>query len=459
MGIRASLSSAATAHDRQLSRVQWDFLPAALEVQETPPSPAGCWLIWILTLLFTIALLWATLGEIDIVVSAPGRIIPSGQVKVVQAPETGAVVAIHVSEGERVEAGQALIRLDSTYADADSLRIRGQLADVRLRASWRAALERWLAQGRGEVVPIRIPAAASPADRARAKALYMQQRAELDARLDALEKERDAALAGRAVNHAEEDKVQATLAILQERVAAHKSLLEKQYGARARYLEMLQAETELQNSIPVLAAQARQLEENAAALNARIQAALGEQRSTNLMELARLEAEERVLQQELRKAGQRQKQQVISAPVTGTVQQLATHTVGGVVTPAQELMKIVPEGVAIEVEAMLQNRDVGFVHEGQFAEVKIDTFNFTRYGIIDAKVADISDDAMQDERLGWVFKMRLLLEQDRIAIEEKMVRLSPGMSVTAEVRTGKRRLIEFFLSPLLRYKNESIRER
>jgi len=141
------------------------------------------------------------------------------------------------------------------------------------------------------------------------------------------------------------------------------------------------------------------------------------------------------------------------------VQQLAIHTVGGVVTPAQELMKVVPEQAVVEVEALVQNKDIGFIHEGQIAEVKVDTFNFTKYGIIDAEVTSISQDAIADENLGWVFHMRVKLSKDHVDVENKSVRLSPGMSVTAEIKTGKRRLIEFFLSPLLRYKQESIRER
>ena len=184
-----------------------------------------------------------------------------------------------------------------------------------------------------------------------------------------------------------------------------------------------------------------------------------ELRKHNLMELARLDSERGALEQESRKARQRQQQLTITAPVTGAVQELAVHTVGGVVSPGEELLKIVPERATIEVEALLQNKDIGFIREGQLAEVKVDTFNFTRYGLIDARVLNISNDSVEDARLGWVFKLRLALEQDTIRVEDRVVKLSPGMAITAEVKTGKRRLIEFFLSPLLRYKQESVRER
>ena len=258
---------------------------------------------------------------------------------------------------------------------------------------------------------------------------------------------------------AERERAEATLEVLAQRVAAYRTLLEQQYGAKVQYLEMLQQQTELEKSMPILVSRQQQLIETAAAINARMDAIGGELRKNNLMELARLDSDRRALEQEARKARQRQQQLTITAPVTGAIQELAVHTVGGVVSPAEELLKIVPEYASIEVEALLQNKDIGFVSEGQLAEVKVDTFNFTKYGLIDARVVNIGSDSMEDPQLGWVFKLRLRLENDSIAVEEKMVKLSPGMAITAEIRTGKRRLIEFFLSPLLRYKQESVRER
>ena len=187
----------------------------------------------------------------------------------------------------------------------------------------------------------------------------------------------------------------------------------------------------------MLASRGRQLLESAAAIAARIDASGAESRKRNLMELTRLESERAVLEQEARKAQQQRQQLLITAPVTGTVQELAVHTLGAVVAPAQALLKIVPEQAAIEVEALLPNRDIGFVNEGQLAEVKIDTFNFTKYGLIDAELVNISNDAVEDQQLGWVFKLRLQLEQDSIAVEDKWVKLSPGMATTAEIKYGQ----------------------
>jgi hemolysin D len=297
------------------------------------------------------------------------------------------------------------------------------------------------------------------ADQAKAEALYRLNQMETLARIRGQQKELAANRAEQAAVRAERDRAEATLAVLAQRVEAYRALLEQQYGAKVQYLEMLQQQTELDGSVPVLVSRERQLVESAAAITARLDATRDELRKHNLMELARLDSERGALEQESRKARQRQQQLTITAPVAGAVQELAVHTVGGVVSPGEELLKIVPERATIEVEALLQNKDIGFIREGQRAEVKIDTFNFTRYGLIDARVLNISKDSVEDARLGWVFKLRLALEQDTITVEDRVVKLSPGMAITAEVKTGKRRLIEFFLSPLLRYKQESVRER
>ena len=443
----------------RLEHVRHQFQPAALELQDTPPSPTGRWLLWLLLSLFATGIAWACLGKVDIVVTAPGRVVPSGQVKLVQAPQAGSVVAILASDGARVEAGQPLLRLDPTYAEADDLRIREQLHELALQAAWRSALDHWLADGRHPAAASGLASRFAAADQARAEALYQLHRREITAALHAQEGELAANRAEQAALVAERERTQATLAVLVQRVTAYKTLLDQQYGAKVQYLEMLQQQTELERTLPVLASRGRQLLESAAAIDARIDASGAEARKRNLMELTRLESERAVLEQEARKAQQQRHQLLITAPVTGTVQELAVHTLGAVVAPAQALLKIVPEQAAIEVEALLPNRDIGFVNEGQLAEVKIDTFNFTKYGLIDAELVNISNDAVEDQQLGWVFKLRLQLEQDSIAVEDKWVKLSPGMATTAEIKTGKRRLIEFFLSPLLRYRQESVRER
>ena len=173
------------------------------------------------------------------------------------------------------------------------------------------------------------------------------------------------------------------------------------------------------------------------------------------------EAEQKAaaLRQDLVKLESRGRLMTLTAPVDGTVQQLAVHTVGGVVTPAQPLMMIVPSDAAVEVEALLENKDIGFVHAAQAAEVKVETFPFTKYGTLHAQVTHVSSDAINDEKKGLVYAARVKLERATMRVEERTVNLTPGMAVTVEIKTGRRRVIEYFLAPLLQYRDESLRER
>ena len=184
------------------------------------------------------------------------------------------------------------------------------------------------------------------------------------------------------------------------------------------------------------------------------------------------------LREDVIKATQRTELQLLTAPVDGVVQQLAVHTIGGVVTPAQSLLVMVPAETNLEIEAMVPNRDIGFIHVGQEAEIKVDTFNFTRYGLLHGRVVNLSQDAIilddpptkDDNRTAkalasdpksqeLVYAARVSLDRTRMQVDENMVNLSPGMSVTVEIKTGSRSVLSYLLSPLFRYKHESLRER
>ena len=165
------------------------------------------------------------------------------------------------------------------------------------------------------------------------------------------------------------------------------------------------------------------------------------------------------LVQDVAKAGQKADLQRLTTPIDGVVQQLAVHTVGGVVTPAQQLLVIVSQEHPVEVEAQVENKDVGFVKEGQAVEIKIETFPFTLYGTIPGRVLTVSDDAAPIEKVGLIYPTRVNMDRGTIQVEGRQVNLTPGMAVTVEIKTGQRRIIEYLLSPLLKSVKESLRER
>lgn len=254
-------------------------------------------------------------------------------------------------------------------------------------------------------------------------------------------------------------KLEQTAPIARQRAQDYQKLAKENFISKYGYLEREQARIEQEQDLA--ASRAKLLEVTAAQLEAeRQQATLAAETRRQLLDQLNLATQKAAsLEQELVKAEQRSRLMHLTAPVAGTVQQLAINTVGGVVTPAQPLMAIVPGENVLEVEAMLPNKDIGFVNPGQDAEVKVETFPFTRYGTLRGKITQVSSDAIQDEKLGLIYSTRVKLARDTLRVENKMVRLSPGMAVTVEVKTGTRRVIEYFLSPLLQYGSESLRER
>lgn len=450
------------------------FLPAALEIVESPPSPIGRAIAYVIVALFSFALAWAFLGRVDIVASAKGKIIPSGRVKVIQPFETGVVRAIHVHDGQIVKAGDVLIELDPTMNKADSKRyesdlLSAQLAVARLRAE--------LSDG-DALSNFKPPAHAPPALVAVQRKFLADQTAEQHDKLAVLDRRRDEKAAERDAIGATIKKLQASLPILQERLDIRKTLYAHGTGSKANYLELLQVLVENQHELEV---QKRRYDETTAALGAIIEQrkqAEEEFRRERLTELVEAERKAAGLREDVTKAQHRAALQVLAAPVDGTVQQLAVHTIGGVVTPAQALLTVVPLDAHLEIEATVRNDDIGFVHAGQKAEIKVDTFNFNRYGLLHGTVENVSPDAISRQKLAdrptagttgseskepadqeLVYVAHISLDSTQMDIDGKPVNLTPGMAVTAEIKTGSRRIISYLLSPLLKLKQESFRER
>ena len=453
------------------------FLPAALEIVETPPSPVGRAIGATIILLFCVALIWASAGTIDIVASATGKIVPSGRTKVIQPFETGVVRSIRVQDGQAVKAGDVLIELDPTVnaADRDHLhndRLAEQLNIARLRAA--------LAGDENSAASFVPPAEADAALVSAQRQLLLNQVAEHRAKIAALARQQAQKEAEQGTIAATIHKLETTIPVIQQRVDIRKTLMDKELGSKLTYFETLQLLVEQQEDLAVQKSHLQEAEAAAAAIRETRGQAEAEYRHTLSDELAKAEQKANGLTQDLIKAEQKTRLQLLTAPVDGVVQQLAIHTVGGVVTPAQSLLMIVPSDSRLEIEAMVSNRDVGFVHAGQEAEIKIDTFNFTRYGLLHGQVLTVSQDAVirdrkqdrsDDRGLGAQndtsepkgqelnYTARISLDRTRMQIEDRMVNLSPGMAATVEIKTGSRTILSYLLSPLLRYRQETLRER
>ncbi len=435
-----------------------EFLPAALEIQQTPPLPMARYIVWAIVTFFTIGVIWSWLGHVDIVSVAMGKIVPSSRVKIIQPLETGVVRAIYVKEGDKVNAGDVLVELDPTLTDADQMQTKDQQLALKLdRARIQTILDE--VDGKDPKDIFSKLTEATPSQIKLQRDRIDKQLNEYYANGEALKDEKRQRQAERGGISERIKQLDSTIPLITERAKSIADLLKKDLIPRAQWLELEQERIEQVQERNVQKNNSRMVDSAIANMNQRLAAQKAEFEKTLLTELADVENRITAFDQEMIKADKRVTLQKLRAPVTGTVHQLEIHTIGGVVTPAQELMQIIPYDDPIEIEAWLPNKDIGFVHEGQRAEIKVETFPFTKYGLVDAEILNVSNDATPDENLGLVYAMRVKMFQTTMQVKDKIVNLSPGMAVTVEVKLGKRRLIEYLLSPLLRYKDESVRER
>lgn len=442
---------------RRLLACEAEFLPSALALKETPISPVPRMTMWLLIMFAAIAFMWALFGRVDIVATAYGKIIPNDHTKIIQPSETAVVTAIHVKDGQNVKAGDTLIELDATFARADAERVSNDLLTAKLESiRYQTFLEALKGRKSKQIwndVPVSLERKAAE------QRLLEGLLAEYDAK-------REKSSAEIARREAEElttleliKKLQQTLPIVRQRVEDYKVLLKGSYISKHSYMDREQVLLEHEQDLAVQSARLAEVWAAHKESTRQLEALQAETQRIALDQLHQSEEKIASLSQELVKAEQKQKLLKITAPVNGTVQQLAVHTIGGVVTPAQPLMMIVPDEHFIEVEAFIENKDIGFIYPNQMAEVKVETFSYTKYGTIPAKVITVSSDAIQDEKRGLIYAARVKLDRATLVVDDKKVDLSPGMAVTVEVKTGKRRILEYFLSPLLQYGNESLRER
>jgi len=437
----------------RLSPSEKEFLPAVLEVVEKPPSPAGRVVMWTIFSLIVLVVIWSVFGHVDEVAVAPGKLIPVGNVKVVQAEDKGVVKAIHVKDGDKVTQGQLLLELDTTISAADLASVKKMLVYYNLE------IERLQAEKMGTPFSPQITPELDSKDVNFQLNVYQSRQSEYRAKVAAAEatvRQNQVSLEVARVN---QDKLQSMHEIAKDREERVEKLMKEDAVAEFVLLDYRSKRLELrQNLASQIADMARlqsaitQSQETLAGIRAEHDRDI----DTKLVEDRKQVA---AYSEELKKAAEKERLSRITAPVDGRVTQLATHTVGGVVTAAQALMIIVPEDVTLSVESWVANKDIGFIHEGQEAEVKIETFSFQKYGTVDAVVSEVSPDAIEDKDKGRVYRVMLNLNKNQIQVGDKQVFFGPGMTASAEIKIRQKRIIEFFLDPFRRYQSEALRER
>ena len=439
-------------------RLQYEFLPAAEEIVETPAAPLGALVVWLVTLLLVVALAWSYLGRIDIVAVANGKISTEGSTKIIQSAISGVVTSINVHEGQRVKKGETLLALDKTTTEKDVATASQSLNTARVE---RDILRRLDVGGNTDEI---INNADLPDE---TKAMLRQ----FASSQTALSAARQQAANGTISNYQQQlqfnQQAKHQLETNAQNLKNRKAEIEKQLPS-VNPVDKLRLQNELSNidqritsaDSAVLGQNQQLLQSQSALTQAQNQSQTQTAETNSAFNNQIITAEKRIIELEnnLVKAKQILAQTTITAPVDGTVLSLTVKTIGGVVNAGQQLAQIVPEKVPLYVDASLDNQDVGFVKPGQRVVVKVATYPFQRYGYLEGTVENISPDAIQDDKKGLIYKAKIKLNDDKSS-KQNQLKLLPGMSVSAEITTGQRRIIEFFLDPLMTKADESLKVR
>lgn len=478
---------------QQRSRTENEFLPAALEILETPASPIRTAFIWFIAIVVAATLLWSYFGTFDIVSTAQGKIQPTGRVKVIQSIEVGKTRSVAVTNGSRVKAGDIVVQLDDTELKSDEdaivVNLQAYRGEMIRRKAVLATVEQWRTQGiwtSEKTIPEARLAFADDTPlsiRDREQSIYTADLSQLAASLTnfaAQHTQSQATVARLQQTMAAQQRLVDTL---NQRVTIRSALVDQAAGSKAGVIDALETS---QKEEATLAEETGQLEEAKASLY--VTSSDGEKTvrtfvADNVQKAGDASRQADELDRQLVKARNRRQSMTITTPIDGTVQSSSINTVGQVVTTGVELMRIVPDNSALEIEAYIPNSDIGFVSVGQAAVVKVEAFPFTRYGTIHGHVTAVATDAIPEpdanqlegdptkqlqatvpttnvQRVqNLVFPVTVKLDVSTMNVDGSVVPLSPGMAATSEIKTGKRRILEYLFSPIVEVTSQSMQER
>ena len=422
-----------------------EFKPVLSEIEDSPVSPLGRCTFWVIVAIMIVTVLWLTLGKVDIVVSARGLVIPDGEAKIIQPLDTGVISKILVKEGDFVKEGQALMEIDPATTEPELESVQKNLEDTLLE------IKRLNATTDG----IEFDTTNETSETALIQQnLYNASMSALKNKVEVkkidLSKTEDELNASRAELEAKKQILGSAMDKEQRMKNVLDVIAYDDYQNVINEIKTLSAEvTKLNYQIKELTSQKVQIQKEISAIK-------DEFKATNLEKLADKTKAANELKSNADQIIFRNTKQTITSPCDGYVDKLFIHTIGGVVTPAQQLFAVTPVNTPLLIKATVLNQDIGFVKEGMNVSVKIDTFNFQKYGMIEGEVKTVSKNSIQDEKLGPVYEVYITPLTHTLKVEGKDEDIRTGMSLSAEINVGKRRIIEFFIYPLIKYLDEGM---
>jgi hemolysin D len=417
------------------------FQPILVEIEQEPVSPMGRTVFWVVISTFLFFTIWSIIGKMDIVITARGKVMPVGGVKVMQPLATGIISGIHIVEGQYVHKGQLLISIDPQATDPTMASYKESLLLLEAERSRMAAStgQRGFSGNDGNAT----------------------QRALLSASEGRMRNQLDAKAAVIRQNNAKIGQTRTELARTRQDLTIQSAKLQKYEAvrdiiARQDYDTVNDKVMEDQAKIKELIYQLQQTAHENEQTNKEMAALSGDFQTSTLTDLSDREKRIAELKGNVGQLKYQSQHQAILAPVDGFVEDLNVHTIGGVVTPAQKIVSIVPVKAPLKIEAIIVNRDIGYVKTGLPVALKVDTFEFQRYGTLLGKVTNVPKDSEEDKQLGRVYKVDIAPLQSRLKVDGHWEKLSNGMTVDAEIKVGQRRIIEFLIYPLIKHWHEGL---
>jgi hemolysin D len=425
-----------------------EFQPLLVEIEQKPTSPLSRVLLWSLIVFMIISLLWLFLAKIDVVVTAHGKVIPQGEIKILQPIETGTISSIFVSEGMKVKKGDILMELDPSVTSSNSTSKQQNLNTLNLE------IERISALIKNKEFNPTLDETVSQDEISNQKLLFNAIKNGFNNQINALKDQISQANSQIKSENTDKSKINQLLENLKQK---EKRLVQvKDIIAKNDYEDVTNKIVEYTQESKIRDVNIKKLVEKINEINHQLLLQEQEYHNKLLEELTKKTKEATILQTELTEANFRQAKQKIIAPVDGYVGKMFFHTIGGVVTPAEKLLTLIPNDVPLVIKATVLNQDIGFIEKDMDVALKIDTFDFQKYGLINGVVTHISQDAIEDEKLGLVYDILVTPEKYNLMVDGQMLNINIGMGVTAELKVGKRRVIEFFVYPIIKYLDEGM---
>jgi len=446
---------------KKKEKYEYEFLPAALEIEETPPSPLGKFVIWMIFLIIIIAVSWSILAETDKIAVARGKIVPVGKSKVIEPFADGVVKNVYVKEGQKVKKGQLLISLDSTIAAANVDELEKYLAILKLEEF---LLKKQLTDIKPETVD----------ELSRTSEFKSLTKAEIDYHLELQStrytefKEKELMQNHIIMQNEAELSIAKTILkklnkkykVIDKQTDMYKKLSAKGSISKQKWIDKNSELETLFHDIKAQTIDLTKIDYQILESKRMLSLIYKQWRTENLREIVETEKKIRSARTELIRASRKLKLHNLYSPVDGIINQLEVTTIGETVIPGQSIITIIPENMPKLAEVQLPNKDIGFVHIGQKVELKLDTFPFHKYGVIEGKVIHISPDAIVDQKTGnLTYELFIKPDKNRIRVNDHYVNLTPGMMLTAEIKTGRRRIIDYFLDPIMKFKGKAFKER